>query len=92
MAALAPTDQQILARFIASAEQFQALVCDLPETALDAASAVDGWTIRQIIHHIVDDGDVWSLCIKKAIATPGVMVRFEGFPGNEPWAATWRSW
>jgi hypothetical protein len=86
MAALAPTDQQILARFIASAEQFQALVCDLPETALDAASAVDGWTIRQIIHHIVDDGDVWSLCIKKAIATPGVMVRFEGFPGNEPWA------
>jgi hypothetical protein len=46
----------------------------------------DGWSIRQIVHHVADDGDVWSMCIKKALATPGALVRFEGFPGNEAWA------
>jgi hypothetical protein len=45
------------------------------------------WTIRQIVHHLADDGDVWCMVLKKAIATPGVPIRFEGFPGNEVWAA-----
>ena len=86
MAEMTPSDEQILLRFTSSAEKLQALVRDLSETDLDALSEADGWTIRQIIHHVADDGDVWSLCIKKAIATPGVTVRFEGFPGNEAWA------
>ena len=86
MSEMTPSDEQILSRFTSSAEKLQALVRDLSETDLDVPSEADGWTIRQIIHHVADDGDVWSLCIKKAIATPGVTVRFEGFPGNEAWA------
>ena len=26
------------------------------------------------------------MVIKKALAAPGTLLRFEGFPGNEPWA------
>ena len=53
---------------------------------MDVRSEPDGWTIWQIVHHVADDGDIWSLCFKKAIATPGAIVRCEGFPGNEAWA------
>jgi hypothetical protein len=80
------SDEQILSRFITSAERLRALVQGLSEADLDLSGEPGGWTIRQIVHHVADDGDVWSLCIKKAIATPGALVRFEGFLGNEPWA------
>lgn len=80
------SDEQVLSRFITSAERLEALVLGLPREDLDLPSERGGWTIRQIVHHVADDGDVWSMCIKKAIATPGVLVRFEGFPGNEAWA------
>jgi hypothetical protein len=80
------SNDEILSLFTSSAEKWQSLVQSLSETDLDLLNEADGWTIRQIIHHVADDCDVWSMCIKKAIATPGVQVRFEGFPGNEAWA------
>lgn len=79
--------EQILFRFIKSAERLRTLVQGLTEADLDLRSEAGGWTIRQIVHHVADDGDVWSMCIKKAIATPDALVRFEEFPGNEPWAS-----
>lgn len=79
-------DGAILTSFVTSAEELAALVQDLSERELDLHREPGGWTVRQIIHHVSDDCDVWSMCIKKALATPGAVVRFEGFPGNEPWA------
>lgn len=80
------SDKQILSHFLSGMERMQTLVGDLPASDLDLPSEPGGWTIRQIIHHVTDDCDVWSMCIKKAIATPGALIRFEGFPGNEAWA------
>ncbi len=82
----APCDEEILGRFRAGAEELRALVEGLSEADLDRSRRPGSWSIRQIVHHLADDCDVWSMCIKKAIATPGAIVRFEGFPGNEPWA------
>ncbi len=79
------TDEATLRRFINGGEELVALAEDLSEEDLALRSESDGWTVREIIHHVSDDGDVWSMCIKKALATPGALVRFEGFPGNEPW-------
>ena len=81
------SNAEILAHFRASAEKWFALTGSLSQAELDLSIEVDGWSIRQYIHHIAEDCDVWSMCIKKAIATPGVFVRFEGFPGNDAWAA-----
>lgn len=81
-----PPDEEVLSLFLSSAEKLQAQVENLPEADLDLSRESGNWTIRQIVHHVADDCDVWSMCIKKAIATPGVLVRFEGFPGNEAWA------
>jgi hypothetical protein len=86
MPELTKSQEKTLALFVAGAERLEAIIQDLPEEALDSACAPGEWTIRQLVHHLADDCDVWSMCIKRAIATPGVLVRFEGFPGNEPWA------
>jgi hypothetical protein len=77
---------QVLARFLGVADELVGLVGGLSDDELDLSRAPGQWSIRQIVHHLADDGDVWSMCIKKALATPGAVVRFEGFPGNEPWA------
>ena len=86
MSELTVSQKDTLTLFTAGAERLEAVIQDLTEEALDSACAPGEWTIRQIVHHLADDCDVWSMCIKKAVATPGVLVRFEGFPGNEPWA------
>lgn len=80
------SDQDILSLFMKGAEKLQAVLQAIPPVEFDSPCEESGWSIRQIIHHIADDCDVWSMCIKKAIATPGILVRFEGFPGNEAWA------
>ena len=78
---------QVVARFLGVADELVGLVGGLSDAELDLSRAPGEWSIRQIVHHLADDGDVWSMCTKKALATPGAPVRFEGFPGNEPWAA-----
>ena len=75
-----------LARFLAVANELVTIVGGLSDAELDLSRGPGQWSIRQIVHHLADDGDVWSMCIKKAVATPGASIRFEGFPGNEAWA------
>jgi len=78
--------EETLTLFLSSAERLETAVADLTETSLDLANSPGEWTIRQMVHHVADDGDAWSMPLKKAIATCGVPIRFEGFPGNEAWA------
>ena len=84
------TDRQslenLLTRFRSGSDRLLALVSTLDDAQLDESLSEGEWTIRQIIHHVADDGDVYSFVLKKAIATPGVFIRMEGFPGNEAWA------
>ena len=75
----------IVQDFLATGEKFVDLVQPLNDEQLNSAAEPDEWTLRQIIHHVADDADVWSFAFKKAIAAPGSPLRFEGFPGNEKW-------
>jgi uncharacterized damage-inducible protein DinB len=44
----------------------------LRDADLDAPPPQAGWTIRQIVHHVVDGDDLWKSCIKAALGnTPG---------------------
>ena len=78
--------EEALALFLSGAERLEAAVEGLTEANLDLSNAPGEWTIRQMVHHVADDGDAWSMPLKKAIATPGAPIRFEGFPGNDAWA------
>ena len=90
MSELSTVQQVLLTAFEGQMERFNNLVRGLTFDQFDLSADKEAnpgtWTIREIIHHLVDDGDVWSLRIKQAIATPDVSVRLEGFPGNEVWA------
>jgi hypothetical protein len=86
MTELTESQRETLFLFKAGAERLEKLVDGLTDKELDSSEAPGEWTIRQIIHHIAEDGDAWSMNFKKAIAIPGAHVRFEGFPGNEAWA------
>jgi hypothetical protein len=87
---LSPAQQILLTSFNGQKERFDTLVGGLTfdqfNLSADKEAYPGTWTIREIIHHLVDDGDVWSMRIKQAIATPGAMVRYGGYPGNEVWA------
>ena len=80
------TQEETLALFLSGAQRLETAVAGLNAASLDWVDQPGDWTIRQIVHHVADDGDAWSLPLKKAIATPGAPIRFEGFPGNDAWA------
>lgn len=63
------------------------------DTALDQVSGEgldwrengEGWSIRQIIHHVTEDCTVYAFIIERALATPGCKITFGEFPGNDAW-------
>lgn len=86
IAALTAAQKEVLDLFVSGAYKLEKLAGYLTEEQLDKSLNPGEWSIRQITHHMSDDGDTWSLVTKKALAVPGTPVVFGGFPGNEPWA------
>jgi len=78
---------ELLDKFRSGSARLLALIKDMDDEQLDLTYEDGAWTIRQIVHHLSDDGDVYSFVIKRAIGSPGSPTRFEGFPGNEPWGS-----
>ena len=89
MLKLNPSQKETLKLFTSGAEKLEKAVSGLSEKELDYSLAPGEWTIRQIVHHVADDGDGWSFVFKKALGTPGVGFSFGEpgeFPGNEVWS------
>jgi hypothetical protein len=80
------TKEETLALFLSGAERLETTLAILSAASLDLAAKPGEWTIRQMVHHVADDGDAWSMPLKKAIAISGALIRFEDFPGNDVWA------
>jgi uncharacterized damage-inducible protein DinB len=57
----------LLARYREGPIVLERAIADLQDADLDAPPSQGGWTIRQIVHHIVDGDDIWKGCIKMAI-------------------------
>ena len=72
--------------FVSGVERLETAIAGLSAANLDLADKPGEWTIRQMVHHVAEDGDAWSMPLKKAIAISGAPIRFEGFPGNDVWA------
>ena len=71
--------------------QLEAAIFGLSETDLDMRKSAESWTIREIIHHIVDGDDMWKLFIKRAIGNPKGEYFFDWYwqvPQDE-WAKSW---
>ena len=64
---------------------------DLDDAALDAHPPGGGWTIRQIVHHVVDGDTIWTPCIKAALGSPKgeFSLQWYGSHPQDEWAEHW---
>ena len=76
---------ELVAAFTGALDDFDVALKAIPETGLDWREGGEGWSIRQIIHHVAEDCTVYTFIIERALATPGCKITFGEFPGNEPW-------
>jgi uncharacterized damage-inducible protein DinB len=90
---MTPADSQtsIIARFADGPAQLEQALTGLQDADLDAPPVQGGWTIRQIVHHIVDGDDVWKLCIKAALGNEQGEFTLEwyGVVPQDTWAERW---
>jgi len=80
------TQKNIINAFIKSLEDFDTFIKKVPEEGLDWNESEGEWTIRQVIHHVAEDCNVYAFIIERALALPGSKVVFGDFPGNDAWA------
>ena len=81
------TPAAILARYAAGADELENAVAGLVEPSLDLARGSGKWTIRQIVHHVVDGDQLCSTWIRAAIAHPGCTIALDWY-NQEIWAQT----
>jgi len=84
--------QTALSRYAEGPAQLEAALLGLSESGLDLAQTDDTWTIRQIIHHIVDGDELWKICIKAILGNVEGLYDLQWYwdrPQTE-WAENWR--
>lgn len=57
----------VISRYAEGPTLLERALADLKDIDLDTPPSNGGWTIRQIVHHIVDGDDLWKTCIKIAL-------------------------
>ena len=57
----------VLALYMEGPTLLEQTLAGLRPNDLDRPPVDGGWTIRQIVHHIVDGDDIWKTCIKIAL-------------------------
>lgn len=88
----APEDKGVvLVRYKEGPALLERALADITDADLDAAPSQGGWTIRQIVHHVVDGDDIWKICLKMALGNEGAEFTlgwYWAFP-QEVWAERW---
>jgi hypothetical protein len=88
----APDDQDsVLARFREGPELLERALAGIQDSDLDTPPAQGGWTIRQIVHHIVDGDDLWKIGIKIALGNEQAEFTLDWYwvQSQEVWAEKW---
>ncbi|MGB2964756.1 MAG: DinB family protein [Anaerolineales bacterium] len=84
--------QELLEEYQKGPERLTELIQKLPENSLDLSAENDSWTIRQIIHHIVDGDDIWNGFIKQALGGQGgeyISLRWYWKVPQDEWVEHW---
>lgn len=80
-----------LSRYREGPALLEQAVAKLQEADLDARPSNGGWSIRQIVHHVVDGDDLWKLCVKMAIGNEQTEFTLGWYQSltQETWADRW---
>lgn len=87
-----PEDQnKILDLFNQGPSILENALAGLSNNELDYIPSTGGWTIRQIVHHIVDGNDIWKLCIKMALGNQQAEFNLQWYWAIQQteWAKCW---
>jgi len=81
----------ILARYIDGVAQLEAAIVGLTESDLDIAQAAGRWTIRQIVHHVIDGDDLRKVCIKAALGNSEGIFSLQWYwdKSQDEWVESW---
>lgn len=83
--------QTLLAQYANGPSLLDSALAGLCETDLDLALSADSWTIRQIVHHIVDGDDIWKTCIKTALGNGDALFSLKWYTvkSQMEWSESW---
>lgn len=62
---------ELLKRYASGPDLLEQVANKLSPIDLEKRFSPEEWSIRDIIHHIVDGDDIWNTCIKAALGNPG---------------------
>ena len=79
------TQLELIENFTAVLDDLDRVLKQVPEEGIDWAEKEGEWTIRQVLHHLAEDCNVYAFIIERALATPGGKVFFGEFIGNQAW-------
>jgi len=81
-----------IAQYAGGPVQLNIVLKGLTDSDLDLALTTDTWTIRQIVHHIVDGDDMWKTCIKAALGNTAGLFSLQWYwdRSQTDWAANWK--
>jgi catechol 2,3-dioxygenase-like lactoylglutathione lyase family enzyme len=80
--------EELLECYARGVEALDAALAGLSEAELDLAKAPGEWTIRQIVHHIADADDLWTMAIKAALTSDGCEYRHSWYSPDNVCAQT----
>jgi len=89
---LAPEDKVgVIYRYREGPTHLEAAVGNLTDADLDAIPSRGGWTVRQIVHHIVDGDDIWKFYIKMALGNEQAEFSLEWYRvlSQQVWGDRW---
>lgn len=61
---------ELLEQYASGPDTLDRIVKGLSRIDLEKRFSPEEWSIRDIIHHIVDGDDIWNTCIKAALGNP----------------------
>jgi len=87
-----PTNKDsVIARYIEGPKLLERALAGLREVDLDTIPSKGGWTIRQIVHHLVDGDDIWKMGIKQALGNDQSEFSLDWYRAlpQDTWADRW---
>jgi hypothetical protein len=92
MTDMIPDRSTVLSDYLAAPDRLTQVVAGLDAAMLDLSLTADTWTIRQLVHHIVDGDDLWSVAVKAALGNPDGVFTLQWYwdVPQTTWAEKWR--
>jgi hypothetical protein len=87
-----PEDREgAISRYREGPRLLEQVVLGLENTDLDFKPSRGGWSIRQIVHHIVDGDDIWKMCVKMAMGNEEgeFALGWYGALSQQTWSERW---